>query len=348
MKINSAKRVRWTYSAYVRCLEMWILVATGILAHVAGAAAQAGSELAPSLTTTPSKIEWRIGQELLVLQSEPRFAGAISSIRLGDVEYIDATDHGRLLSGAIQFDGWGECLNPTLPGSLADKEGTSSILLSARANSSSYESSTRMGFWMPPSAPHHVNPMTGQLDFTQPQACERPPADQAQRTAVNDTVTSNVIYTQKMSAGFQNIANAILDEISFEVQEDHPKAIVEALTGYMPSKFSEFYRYDGAARAFLHDGEVTLHPGEQSAPIIVATPDGTSALGVLSLTREPAPRYGRWVLSTVSKWNIVFRPKGTFPKGRHVYRCVWAIGTLAEVQASLVQIMEHTTSNLAP
>ena len=344
--IKAFERARPIRVGYYQVLA---LAVANMLAPAAGAAPPGLPEPAASRTATiPHEIEWRIGKDFLVLRSESRFAGAISSIRFRGVEFIDATDHGRLLSGAIQFDGWGECLNPTLPGGMTDTDDTSSILLSVRATADSYEASTRMAYWLRPGTPHHVNLTTGQSDFTSPQPCERPPADQAQTTAVNSTVVSNVVYTQNMKVSFAGVANAVLDEISFDVEDDHSKVVVEALTGYMPSNFINFYLYSQSAGTFLQDKNVAAHPGEQPAPIIAATPDGKSAIGVLSLTREPTPLYGRWVLSAVSKWNIVFRPNGVFPKGRHVYRCVWAIGSLAEVQTSLSKIMEYSANNPIP
>lgn len=59
-------------------------------------------------------VHWQIGGEPLTMRADPWFAEAIDSIWFRGIEYLDSADHGRLLQAAITFDGYGECLNPTL------------------------------------------------------------------------------------------------------------------------------------------------------------------------------------------------------------------------------------------
>jgi hypothetical protein len=68
--------------------------------------------------------------------------------------------------------------------------------------------------------------------------------------------------------------------------------------------------------------------------VILATVDGSSAIGFVAPAGEPQPGYGRWVFTETSKINLVHRPQGTFA-GTHTYRVVWAIGTLEEVKAAV-------------
>ena len=46
-----------------------------------------------------------IGADALTIRSEPKFAGAISSLTYRGQEYVNSTDHGRLMQGAIAYDG---------------------------------------------------------------------------------------------------------------------------------------------------------------------------------------------------------------------------------------------------
>jgi hypothetical protein len=283
--------------------------------------------------------QWMIAGEPLTIVSEPWFAGAISSLKFRGVEYLDAADHGRLLSSSISFDHWGECLNPTLAGSVADgaKHETSSQLLSLAANAQGYRSETRMAYWMPPGAVHHVDPRSGVVTPDAAQACAAPPAPLSQRTAVNQTVLSDVVYAQNLTPAYAGIAHAILDQIVFTTTGAYIAATVEAVTAYTPKSFDHDYLYDAAQQRFELDGTVAAHPGEQARPVILASTDGRAAIGVMALTREPPPRYGRHIFPNTNKWKLVFRPSGPYPAGAHRYDAILVIGSLEEAQQAMVR-----------
>src|SRR4051812_29750731 len=69
---------------------------------------------------------YAFGNNQLVVSTSNRNAGAISSVVYRGIEHIDQTDHGRELQSAVQFDGLGECWNPTEAGSAADGSGSTS------------------------------------------------------------------------------------------------------------------------------------------------------------------------------------------------------------------------------
>jgi hypothetical protein len=258
---------------------------------------------------------WWIGPDKLTLRSEPWFAGAVSSIRFRGVEFIDSADHGRLLQGAISFGGLGECLNPTQAGASKDKRGrSSSQLLWGGAQADRYATATRMAYWKRPGEP-----------------CR--PHEQPTRLAANRTDTSDVIYAQQFRFGHRGFANAVEAQITFTTPEDQPSAVVEAITAYTPASFNRFYVFkDGR---LTPDTTVRRHPGEQPAPVVLATADGSSALGFLSLSGDAPPGYGRFTFETTNKINLVHRPKGAYRAGAHTYRMVWVIGTREEVETTL-------------
>ena len=108
----------------------------------------------------------------------------------------------------------------------------------------------------------------------------------------------------------------------------------------MPPEFGRFLRYDGASRSFLalDDG-----PGEQAMPVVLATEDGSHAMGIF--TPEPGPGYGRWRFreAHVVKWNCVFRvrdPKGVKP-GDYRYRMFVVVGSLEDVRKALGALREE-------
>ena len=262
----------------------------------------------------PLEQSWPVGGDLLTLRSEAWFAGAVSSIRFRGVEFLDSSDHGRLLQGAISFGGLGECLNPTQAGASRDRRGrTTSELLWAEATPERYVSATRMAYWKRPG-----------------ESC-RPPGG-AWRFAANETRGSEVVYAQQLRPGFGGFANAVETVISFTTAEDQPSAVVEAITAYTPPAFDRFHVFSDGR--LVEDRSVARRPGEQPDPVVLSTADGASAIGFLSLGAS-TPGYGRFAFGETNKINLVYRPHGPYRAGRHSYRMVWIVGTRAEVEATL-------------
>lgn len=278
--------------------------------------ALAASACAGLPTSAALDARWSVAGEPLLVRSAPGFAGAVSSIRFRGVEHLDSADHGRLLQGAISFNGRGECDNPTLAGASSDPSGRSaSRLLGAAAGPGGWSTVTRMAYWLRP----------GQL-------CTA--ADGARRPAHNRTRLSDVAYAQSFTPGW-GAPNAVHADITITTDRTRAQAVVEALTAYLPSRFSVAYTFDPASGRLQPDPEAGSNSGEQDRPVVLATADGRSALGLLSQEGDAPPRYGRVLRPEVGKINIVHRPPGPYAAGPHRYRCVWIIGSLAEVEATL-------------
>ena len=289
-------------------LAVWTAAPAGEPPHAAVARLQA---------IAPRALEqsWPVDGDILTLRSEPWFAGAVSSIRFRGVEFLDSSDHGRLLQGAIAFGGLGECLNPTQAGASRDRRGaTTSELLWAETTPERYVTATRMAYWKRPG-----------------ESC-RPPGG-AYRFAANETRGSEVVYAQQMRPGFRGHANAVETVISFTTAEDQPSAVVEAITAYTPSAFDRFHVFRNGR--LVEDPTVAESPGEQPYPVVLSTSDGASAIGFLSLGNAAAPGYGRFTYDSTNKINLVYRPYGPYRAARHTYRMAWIIGTRGEVEATL-------------
>jgi hypothetical protein len=267
----------------------------------------------------PLTVDWSIGDEPVVLHAEPWFAGAISSIKFRNVEYLNSDDHGRELQGAVQFRDAGECLNPTLAGAKDDPpHGTSSKIIHRYVTLRTYGSTTQMAFWNRPGSP-----------------CED--ANGQKRETLNSKPLSLVAYSQKMTLGYRGLPNAVLDEISIKTQRPHESASVEALTGYMPEAFDTFWLYEKGKFRKQGAGEKVQ---EWNSPTVLATSNGASAMGVLSLQGEVDPKYAGARFPKVTKWSLVFHTSGPYASGFHRYTCVWIIGTLAEVERSMRTLVE--------
>mgnify|MGYP001610057708 CR=1 FL=1 len=265
----------------------------------------------------------------ITISTSERLAGAIGSLIWNGREFINSYDHGRELQSASSYDGLGECFNPTEAGSSADSTGETSIsvLRKISAAGNTLKSSTQMAFWMRARSAYNWN--CGKTSFT---------------SAQNKTDLSNHYLDKTVTIGFAGIANVIEHKISFFVPEAHSSATWEALTGYMPPSFSNFYSYNPSTKVLvaLSDG-----PGEQNVPVILATPNKQYAMGVYSpdLPQKgwASAGYGRFKFPDTVKWNCVFRGNTISAGSTHNFRCYSIVGTLSDVTNAMDQL--HTYFN---
>jgi hypothetical protein len=271
-------------------------------------------------------IRSKAGLSEIVLTTTDRVAGAFHSLKWNGKEFLDSHDHGRQLQSAASFDCgssgefWAECFNPTEAGSRADGRGekSSSHLLRIRAEGSELQTTTQMAFWLAPG--------------------ER----SSGRLALNDKVLSDYLASKRVRIGYKDLPHAIEYEVVFTVPrgERHTYVQFEALTGYMPPEFSQFWKFlpsTGQLRK-LDDG-----PGEQEYPVVFATDDGPHAMGIFSPDQPSRgyekAGYGRFRFQEekVNKWNCVFRVRDGkgIAAGEYRFRLFAAVGTLEDVKTTL-------------
>jgi len=279
----------------------------------------------PTSPSGNSVIRGKVGSSEIVITTTERLAGAIHSLKWAGKEFIDSHDHGRQLQSASSFDRasgkefWAECFNPTEAGSRADGAGSksSSKLLHLRADGAELKTTKQMAFWLAP----------GEKSSGRP--------------ALNDKILSQHLVSKHVRIGYKKLANVIEYEVTFTVPEGekHHYAQFEALTGYMPSEFSKFWILSATGKLeALADG-----PGEQDRPVVLATQNGSHAMGVFSPDQPSAgykeAGYGRFRFKTekVVKWNCVFRVRNEkgIKAGEYRYRVFVAIGTQEDVRLSL-------------
>ena len=236
-----------------------------------GLATAASAQAPPSGNAS---IRAKAGPSEIVVTTTERLAGAIHSLTWNGKEFIDSTDHGRQLQSASNLDCPDgsfipEVFNPTEAGSRADHVGprSSSKLLTLSADGLELRTSSRMAFWLAPGEKSEGHP------------------------ACNDRVLSDHLLTKRVRIGHAGNPHVIEYDITFTLpaSERHSFAQFEAVTGYMPPDFARFWKYDAASRTLLplDDG-----PGEQPMPVVLATANGSHAMGIF--TPEPGPGYGRW------------------------------------------------------
>lgn len=271
-----------------------------------------------------STIRSRTKNSEIVIQTTSRLAGAIHSLKWKDHEFIDSADHGRQLQSASNFDVGtpltAETFNPTEAGSRRDGAGQTSSdrLLHLVAKNNLLQTTNQMAFWLAPNE-------TSDGHF-----------------AKNQVVLSDHLLTKRVRIGYGNLDSVIQYNVTFSlpVGEFHRHAVFESLTGYMPAEFEVFWKFRAANGELepLDDG-----PGEQSLPVVLATKDGSYAMGVYSPDQPSrgyhSAGYGRFRFphEKVVKWNCVFRlddPDGISP-GDYSFRNFVAVGDLNLVKESL-------------
>lgn len=273
----------------------------------------------------------------IVLTTTARLAGAIHSLTWNGREFIDSADHGRQLQSALNADAGSpiqaETFNPTEAGSRRDGAGphSTSRLLHLIADGHVLQSTTQMAYWLAP----------GETSGGQP--------------AKNSTRLSNHLLTKRIRIGVEGEPQLLQYDVTFSlpVDEQHRQVVFESLTGYMPPEFSVFWRFDPQTQRLvpLSDG-----PGEQSNPVVLATPDGAYAMGVYGLpAAEPrlrGPTYGRFRFTAerVVKWNCVYRWNGPdmIPAGEYSFSLRVAVGSTSEVERLLQKLQPAQSSGTRP
>ncbi|MEY3391658.1 MAG: hypothetical protein RLZZ322_506 [Verrucomicrobiota bacterium] len=270
-----------------------------------------------------------IGGKPLVIRTTSRLAGAIDSVKWDGVEFIDSHDHGRQLQSAISADVNGvfhvECYNPTEAGSVVDALGpkSTSRLEALSVHDGALRTRTRMAFWLAPGMSSHGH------------------------VAQNTKSLSDFVHTKVVRIGRPGMDHVLDYFVQFSVPNDRPHQYlqVEALTGYMPSAFSEELRFDAKTATLV---PLPRQNGEQPDPVVLSTPSGSHAMGVFTTTRSsslnPAPGYGRFKFEheQVVKWNCVIRTRPDSPMHtHHAYQLYVVIGTREDCRRTLAALTQE-------
>jgi hypothetical protein len=281
-----------------------------------------------------AEIQGEFRNSTIRIRTTQRLAGAIDSIQWNGKEFIDSYDHGRQLQSASSFDAgqsspfWSERFNPTEAGSSRDGTGdkSTSKLLHIEIEPSRLKTKVDAAFWLAP----------GESSGSFP--------------ALNQKERSNHVIAKDVQIGLETkghvLPNVIDYRVTFQIPsgEVHQFAQFEALTGYMPPEFSEFWGFDVDSNKLvpLDDG-----PGEQSMPIVFSTPSGEFAMGCLCEVPEQkihqGPGYGRFrfLNEKVVKWNCVFRMSKTtgVDAGEYSFRIFVPIGTREDVRLAIQHLI---------
>ena len=146
--------------------------------------------------------------------------------------------------------------------------------------------------------------------------------------------------------GYKDLPHAIDYRVTITIpgEEHNKRCDIEAITGYMPPDFKQFWAFDESTGKLepLDEG-----PAEQAHPVVFSTADGTHAMGVFAPAAaarhgQTGPTYGRWNFKPeqVVKWNCVYRvtdPDGL--GGEYAYRVFVAVGSMEDVRSTLIALV---------
>ncbi|KAA3643215.1 MAG: hypothetical protein DWQ07_22120 [Chloroflexi bacterium] len=279
----------------------------------------------------------------LVLTVSARFGGAVESVTWRGKEFINIFDHGRQISYAWGMDGYGECFNPTEPGSASDlfkNSSTSELLSVCKEGESSLTTTTNPAFWLAPGE-----------GIAQGGFC-----DGGVREAVNDTLVSEQILEKNVQIGYGGIDNVIVFNASITLQEDYRSNQLEIPTGYLTYEFNDYWVYNPQSGELVEpESDELQEPWSfthyTKLPVILATPDGEYAMG--AYTAEDIEIYSILFYDIpnpadrTNKWNIVIREEPA-PAGVYTYQTFAVVGTLEEVQAAMSELYRLHPTDFKP
>lgn len=243
----------------MKAIRRLVVVLGVVLTGVAGGAA-AGATVNGDATI--SATDPVFGQ--ITVGTSNIYAGAVSSIRWGNKEFINNFDHGRQLQLNSQFFNRFECYNPYEAGSFDDGSfsKTSSQLLSLTASGNVLDSTTQMAWYLPYHESIDPNDFCGDPAYWLPCPKYTGPLSDYR---VHKTIT----------IGARNIPNVI----EYLIEQYVPEPILKGInnvTAVLPYDFSAIWSYDVVSTDYRPIRELS---GEDDLIKVAATPDGKYAMG---------------------------------------------------------------------
>ncbi|MCJ2049680.1 hypothetical protein [Methylobacterium sp. J-070] len=148
---------------------------------------------------------------------------------------------------------------------------------------------------------------------------------------------ADVILHKRVALGLPGLGNAVEVQARFVLPGPAAAARFEPLTLAVPAEFSEAWRFDPATGALSRRAAA---PGEEPAPVVLATPEGSHALAVWSPDPPaqepdaPRPRFTVRPGPGATRLGCAVRIAEA-AAGNHDFACYALVGTLADVRSAL-------------
>ena len=273
-----------------------------------------------------------VNNSTLTISVSRSHAGAITSLKLGNDEFVDNYDHGRQIQGSIQLNGEGEYYNPNEAGTLYDLTSSTSELLGLSIPSANrLMTTTDMAYWFvqnqgqPLAVPYSNAPPDGQL--------------------------TQFVFQKDVTIGPSGLPGNVIEYLStFHPSVTTPpeavtSSIASAAAYLKPSQFTQAWTYDLATRTLLQhqdgggaDDRVKVMVWPRPAPL--------SPLALAAYAPENIQPYGDGSGSQFGWW----LPPGPYPPAPSTflhasnpasgplpvsYRVYFVVGNTGEVKSSL-------------
>ena len=203
----------------------------------------------------------------LTIKTSSQYAGAISSLRWRNKEFVNDFDHGRQFTTAFSAFNRFECYNAYETGSLADGQGptSSSRVLSLTASGNKLDGLTQMCWY------------THSHDATPGDHCGDPnywlPCPQ-----YNGPLSDYLIH-KTVTIGYAGMSNVIEYLTDLWIPEVARKGELQTVVAVLPYEFANLRSYDVVSKTYRN---VRGIGGEDDSVKVLATADGAYALGYYS------------------------------------------------------------------
>ena len=263
----------------------------------------------PAAPISPPPQTWTVTNGTLTLMASAGFGGAIVSLTdAAGNQYVNTSDHGREFQTAYTLDGLAEVENPTEAGSFADASGqvSTSIIKGMAASGAVLSSTVNPAYWEP----------------------------------YNGALVSPDTISKTITLGYGGIANVIRWDVTIVLAQPHTLSTFEGLTGYGPPLPELWVQQPSGS--WMQSTPAPNVAVQYGSPIIEASADGAQAIGVYTPLTTPLPYQNAFntQLAGVDKWDCAWWNTGTYPgnaipAGTYSATCYVAVGTLAQVEASI-------------
>jgi hypothetical protein len=252
---------------------------------------------------------------------DKKFGGAVTKLIWNNKQFINAHDKGRLIQVAWATDDYGEALNPTEGGSIADGENSSTEVMSTEVKANTLQTTSHPAYWHPPG-------FTAQGGST---ALSAVSADKLQKTITVDYLGN---------------PNLIRYEASITLAKSASSMIIETPAIYANGEFNVFYSFNPKDGSLIRvnplGGNMGGSYGQDFYSIILATQDGKYAItayasgpdrltNMFDFTGNEGPENAT---AKVSR-NVVLK---NFSAGTYSFETYIIVGTLEEVYNELSKL----------
>jgi hypothetical protein len=220
-----------------------------------------------------------VGTEQLEVVTSSQYAGAISGLEYGGMQFVNNHDHGRQFQMALFTNGWGGCNNPTEAGSSQDDRNptTSSELGGISTTANTISTASQPAYWE----------QLGESDPSCPVGYGVGTA--APATAGQPHDGSTTLADQNVTFAKEIVVNVAGDPQIFKVFEEID--LYESLTDMFMIAMAAYLEPQFTVIEDFTDNTLVPNTDATFSPLVYSTPDQNYAIALVS-SADTGPRGG--------------------------------------------------------